>query len=148
MFFIHNWRLLLEAALVAAILVQTARLDFLEDAFEEFRVEVEVAGRVQEEQTKTRIAEERAEKEKSDAENARATASLRATIRKLRDERASSSFVPPAASAPASPDRAAFDRAELERALRELDSGVQGLVDEGSQAVVDLDTAKGWAQGL
>lgn len=147
-FLLSNWRWVIIGGLCIALLVQTARYEFVEMAFEEFKIETRTAGRVQEEQTKARIAEERAAKEKADAENARAVARLNATIRKLRDERASSSFVPNAASATASPERACFDRPELERALRDFDSEAARLVDEGSKAVVDLDTAKRWAQNV
>lgn len=87
-------------------------------------------------------------KEEADAQNSAALATLAGTIKRLRDARSGSGFVPQAAACPGSPERAGFDRAELERALRTFDQEVQGLVDEGSRAVVDLDTAKKWAQSI
>ena len=79
-------------------------------------------------------------KERADENYTRNLDRLRADVKRLRDSRPS--FLPaPAASAP-SPARACFDRPQLERALRELDSGVQDLVREGDEARLGLDAAK------
>lgn len=117
------------------------------ERFDAFKESVAAVGKAQEERTKERTAADKAAKEKADEENRVARDRLLATIGKLRRERAGSSFVPAAPSCPERPASACLDRAELERALRNLDAGVQGLVDEGSKAVTDLNTAKRWAQG-
>ena len=87
-------------------------------------------------------------KERADEENRRTTAGLRADVKRLRDERdyARGSIVPAAPAGSASPDVTCADRAELERALREFVTETRGLMDEGSAAVTDLNTAKQWAQ--
>jgi len=86
-------------------------------------------------------------KEDSDAQRDKERASLERTIKRLRDN-SGPSLVPATASCAGSTTVAAFDRAELDRALRDFTEGVQGLVTEGQQAVIDLDSAKGWALKL
>lgn len=115
-------------------------------AFDSFKGATEALGEQARERTATRIKTDKLAKEKADAQNKVDRDNFRATVIRLRNERTSSSFVPAAPAGAASPDRAAFGRADLERAIRELDQGVQGLVDQGSAAIIDLDTAKRWAQ--
>ena len=86
-------------------------------------------------------------KEDADAQRHKERASLERTIKRLRDN-SGPSLVPATASCAGSTTVAAFDRAELDRALREFTEGVQGLIAEGQQAVIDLDSAKGWASRL
>ena len=87
-------------------------------------------------------------KEDADAQRTKETSALQRTVKRLRDSSASASLVPSTAACAGSTTVAAFDRAELDRALREFTEGVQGLVAEGEQAVIDLDSAKGWASRL
>jgi len=94
-----------------------------------------------------KIKADKLRKEISDAENKITTDNLCAYIERLRRERSSKSFVPAPASGSASSDRACFDRGELEQAIRAFDSAVSGIVDKGSAATIDLNTAKLWAQG-
>lgn len=114
------------------------------EEFDAFKAQVEAAGRAQEKRTKEIIAENKTAKEKADAENRATHAALDAE--RLRKQRTRTIFLPATASGPASPTSASFDRANLEQALQRLDAGVQGLVDEGDAAIVDLNTAKRWAQ--
>ena len=132
----------------AAVTIQTKRLDSLRMEYAEFKAGVEVLGKAAEKAAKEKEAKDKLAKETADAENARTTANLHAAIAKLRAQRTSSSFLPAPAPTTGSLDRAAFDRAELERAIRTLDSEVQGIVAEGDKAVIDLNTAKGWAATL
>ena len=85
-------------------------------------------------------------KARTDDENKRVVASLRADIRRLRDDadRARGSHVPAAGAGAVRPDLACFDRAALESALRGLVAEVRGLVDEGAEATVNLNAAKLW----
>lgn len=96
---------------------------------------------------KKTIADQR-KRDEADAENLRLQRDLAAATRRLRDARATGSLVPAAASCPERPASACFNRDALERALRDFDAGIQGLVDEGGRAVIDLDTARRWAEGL
>ena len=95
-----------------------------------------------------KAARELKAKEEADAQRTKETAALQRTIKRLRDANSGPSLVPTAASCAGSTEVAAFDRAELDRALREFTAGVQELVAEGEQAVIDLDSAKGWALKL
>lgn len=91
-----------------------------------------------------RIEADKKAKGKADEENRKTIAGLRADNKRLRDERARSGYVPPAAPGARRPDLATFDRAELERALQFLDAGVQEIVGEGDESRVNLDTGKHW----
>jgi hypothetical protein len=79
-------------------------------------------------------------KERADENYTRNLDRLRADLKRLRNAR--TDFVPaPSASAP-SPDRACFDREQLERAIRSLDSGVQALIERGDEALIGLEAAR------
>jgi hypothetical protein len=86
---------------------------------------------------------------KSEADNrgARELDKLRADNKRLRDQaRARGPVLPPAAPGAKHPERAPIDRAEFERAYRELAEEVRGVGEEGDKARIGLDTAKRWAQ--
>jgi len=86
-------------------------------------------------------------KERTDAENRRTIANLHSDITRLRDNlntgRGGLSSPAPAASGA---NRVCFDAAEFGRALRSLDEEVLGIVEEGSKAVANLNSARLWAQ--
>jgi len=137
---------------IAALVLASMGFGWMKGAHHEalkaakFEAATEALGKAQAQRSKEINAHNLQLKQEADNENKRTTAALLADIKRLRNARASGSFVPGSASAPASPDRATFDRAELEQSIRDFDTGVQGLVDQGSQAVIDLDSAKRWAQ--
>lgn len=145
----RNWKLVAVGTiiLVLGMYGQTMRVqrDIARNEYSDFRREVAIAAQHAAENALQKTIADEKRKEEADVENLRLNAALAAATRKLRDARASSSFVPAAASCPDRPTSAAFDRVLLERALRDFDSEIQGLVDEGSRAIVDLDTAKLWA---
>lgn len=85
-------------------------------------------------------------KENADAENNRTITSLRADVKRLRDERSRSSYVPAAPAGSRSPEIACFNRADLERAIQQLDDRVSAMVARCDEGTVNLDTAKRWAQ--
>lgn len=147
---LSNWRLVLELVLAGVLVVygismRTER-DIARAEYSEFRREVAIAAQAAAEQALKKTIADQKRKEEADADNLRLRGDLDLLTKRLRDARASSNFVPAAPSCPDRPDSAAFDRTLLERALRTLDSEVQGLVDEGSRAVIDLDTARRWAK--
>ena len=129
------------------VAVQTMRLNSVKSEFAEFRGGVAAVGKAAKLAADAQELADRQRKEKTDAENEKVYSNFRSTIKRLRDQRPSGSFVPPAPAGTAGTNTVAFDRPELESAIRALDSGLQGLVDEGSKAVIDLDTAKRWAHG-
>jgi hypothetical protein len=145
----------LAVALVAAAAFGAAKMhahdqikyDALEAKFEAFKDTAAALGREAKAAAAAREAADKSRKEAADAENSAALATLASDIAKLRARRASSGFLPAPGSAATSLDRVSVKRAELERALRELDTGVQGLFGEGDRAIVDLNSAKKWAHG-
>lgn len=130
----------------AAWTVQGWRLDAVRAEFKGFVDTTRVLGEAAQKQSDATKAANQKRKDQADAENKRTLDRLRADVKRLRDARAGGSFVPAAAAGTLRPDLACFDRPELERAIRGFDIGIQGIVDEGSAAAVNLDTAKAWAQ--
>lgn len=136
----------LVAGLTVAVKVQTSRLDAVRQEYATFKAEVKVLGEAAQKAADAQTATDKSKKERADAYNKRIVADLNNAIQRMRDERAGSDFLPPASPSAGSPEIASFNRAELERTIRNFDKGVQGLVDEGSKAVIDLNTAKKWAE--
>jgi hypothetical protein len=127
--------------------IQTARLDSVKAEYFSFVEKTKLAGEEQERKTKETIARNLKEKERSDAENKRLRTANAALSRSLRESRSSRQYLPAPSPSAKRPDAATFDRAELERAIQLLDERVSGLIEQGDQARIDLDTARTWAQG-
>ena len=145
---LDNWHVVAVVALVLGLVGWGVKNGMERDAvtveYADFRRDVAQAAQAAAESALKQTIEDEERREKVDAEHARKVAALDATTRRLRDARRDSSFVPPAAANAPSPSNATFDRAKLERAIQQLDDGVQGLIAEGDRAIVDLDTAKKW----
>ena len=144
-FLLANWRWVLIGSLILStgLFFKLWREDVR--AFTAYKIEVAALGKAAE-MEKARIEESnKLNKERTDAENQRTLDTLRADVKRLRLARAGRSFLPAATATAKSPDRACFDRAELESAIRDFDRGVASLIDEGDEARVNLDTAKKWA---
>ncbi len=129
----------------AAWTVQGWRLDAVQSKFDGFVATVKAEGEAAQKLSTAQEKKDKLNKEQTDAETKRTLAALRADNKRLRDARAVGSYVPSAASSTSDPDRACFDRAQLESAVRLLDSEVSGLVEQGSEAVIKLDIVKAWA---
>ena len=124
-----------------AVKVQSARLEAanaLVDAYKQ-------AGKIAEEHAKQVDAENKAKKEKTDADYKRTNAALQRDNQRLRDS-ANSSSLPPASATTGEPNRIAFDRPELDAAIRRFTAGTAAIATEGAEAVNALDNAKAWAQ--
>ena len=130
----------------AAWKVQGWRLEAVQSKFDGFVATTKAQGEAAQRLKLAQEKQDKLNKEQTDAETKRNLDRLRADNKRLRDERARSSFVPAAASPAGSPDRACFDRPQLESAIQLLDSEVQGIVEQGSEAVIKLDAVKVWAQ--
>lgn len=117
-------------------------------AFTSFKVGVQVAGEAAKVEAKRVELANKLAKETADAENLVNRGKLGVALRELRERRESSSgsLVPPASPTSRDPSLAAFSRPELDRALRSFEEGVERLVGEGAEAVVDLNSAKRWAR--
>lgn len=146
-------------ALGVAVKVQTSRLEVAKQEFATFKAEVKVLGDAQNEKTRLQDIENRKteaaaklRKDKSDAENQRVKANLAgvyAAYRSLRDGNSGSGKLPNSAGAATfapSAARSCFDSPEFIGAIRSLETGILGITQQGDQAIVDLNTARKWAQ--
>ena len=128
----------------AAWWVQGLRLDAVQAFVATTKAEGEAAKKLAD----ATAAEDKRKKESSDHEYQTTIASLRADVKRMRDARAGSRFVPAAPAGSRRVDLACFDRAELERTIRDFDTAIQGLVDQGSADAVGLNVARSWAAGI
>lgn len=160
-----NWRAialgLAIAIPTAGFWIQTKRLDAcqsreeaLQATFDAFKAQVQAEGEKAAREAEKRSREEREAKEKADAEYQKNLAALHNDLERMRRERdkarSGSRIVPPSSPGSADPARACFDREALEREVRgsldRIRERLRALVDEGSEAVTGLNTAKSWAQ--
>ena len=130
------------------IKVQTSRLTSCKQEFATFQAQVKALGEVAAAKAKAQETADKLAKEKADHENQALRADNAALSKRLRDARARSSYVPAAAAGSSHPDAACFSRADLERAIQQLDGAVQSLIEQGDQARIDLNTAKSWAASI
>lgn len=128
--------------------VQGQRLAATQARFDGFVGTTKAQGEAAKKLADAQAAEDKRKKESSDHEYETTIASLRADVKRMRDDRARSRFVPAAPAGSRNPGIACFDRAELEQAIRRLDSGVSGLIAEGDAGAVGLNVARSWASGI
>lgn len=152
-----NWRLVAVVILVAALGTYGMTMRLARDLA---RAEV-VSIRGEFNDYKMAVAEERAKaakaalakaiederkKEQADAENERERARLAADIKRLREQQPLHLDLPATRPGSSCPDgQACFDRAELQRAYRDLVAEVRQIADECTAMNADLDAAKRWA---
>lgn len=129
----------------AATAIQTQRVKAVKAEHRAFVADVRAKGEIALAAAKAQAKRDKDRQEKANEANQRDIAVLRADNKRLRDQRAGSSYVPPAASGASRPDLACFDRGELEQAIRRFDARVSGIVEQGDESRVNLDTAKQWA---
>jgi len=143
-FLLMNWRWILIAALIAST---TLTLKLWRGAVEDltqFKAQVEAVGEQAKKDKARNEAEAKLNKERTDANHKRVTNALRADIARLRNTGGGGLSAPTPSAG--SPDRTCLDPAKFDSAVRRFGEGVLGVVEAGSQAVVDLDAAKTWAQ--
>lgn len=128
--------------------VQGLRLDAVQAKYDEFVATGKAQGEAAKKLADATAAEDKRKKESSDHDYQTTIASLRADVKRMRDARAGSRFVPAAPAGSRRVDLACFDRAELERTIRDFDAAIQGLVDQGSADAVGLNVARRWAAGI
>jgi len=128
--------------------VQGLRLDAVQSAFDGFVATTKAEGEAAKKLAEAKAKADRQLKESSDHDYQTTIAGLNADIKRMRDARAGGRFVPAAPAGSRRVDLACFDRAELERTLRDFDTAIQGLVDQGSADAVGLNVARRWAAGI
>ena len=128
--------------------VQGQRLAATQARFDGFVGTVKAEGDAAKKLADATAAEDKRKKESSDHEYETRIASLTADVKRMRDDRARSRFVPAAPAGSRSVGLACFDRAELEQALQRFDDGISGLIAEGDADAVGLNVARSWASGI
>ena len=128
--------------------VQGLRLDAVKAEYDGFVATVKAEGDAATKLADAKAAEDKRKKESSDHEYQTTIASLRADVKRMRDDRARSRFVPAAPAGSRSVGLACFDRADLERTLQQFDEAVTGLIAEGDADAVGLNVARSWASGI
>lgn len=124
----------------------------LRGEYTQFVEAVKKRGEDQEKETAAKIKADQKWEQENNAKTAKTIATLRAERDKLRNGRKDTggSILPPVKAGSSSPETACFDRSEFERAvgesLRRFRSVVDGIIDQGDEARVNLDGAKEWSQ--
>lgn len=140
-----------------ALKVQTSRLEASKAetakvtlAYKTFADGVAVIGKQAAKDAALKTAEYQLNKEKADHEKITNRNRIADLNNRLRDSRESpgSRLVPESATGSASPLVASFDRAALDRALSDFEGEVTGIIEEGDEDRIDLNSARTWASGL
>ena len=126
-----------------AVKVQSARLEAANARIEGYKQ----AGEIALAYAKRKDAENKEKKEKTDADYKLSLAALRRDNKRLRDS-ADSSSLPPTSPGSPIPDRIAFDRPQLDAAIRGFTAGTAAIATEGAEAVNALNNAKEWARSI
>jgi hypothetical protein len=134
------------SGLGVALTIQTKRLDATKSEYAAFVAKVEAQGKKAEAEARQKEAEYKARKEKTDHEHAKTIVALSADIKRLRDSRTASRYLPPAPTSAGSIEKICFDRSKLESAFERLDDELTGIATTGDFAITDLNAAKGWAK--
>lgn len=113
--------------------------------FNKFVTSTEEAGKAADAKARAIEAAHKLSKEKADAAHKSTLSEYRDYVGRVRLSRARSSFLPSPAPDAGSPESIAFDRAELDGAIRSLDTGVQSLIEQGDEKRIALDAAIEWA---
>lgn len=127
---------------------QGLRLAAVQSAFDGFVSTTKAQGEAAQKEAEAKAKADRQLKESSDREYQTAIAGLRADVERMRNDRARAGYVPAAPAGSRSPGLACFDRADLEGALRRLDAGISGLIEEGDADAVGLNAGRRWASGI
>ena len=124
---------------------QEAITDKLRIEYNTFVSKTEEAGKAADAKARAIEAAHKLSKEKADAAHKSTLSEYRDYVGRVRLSRARSSFLPSAPADAGSPESIAFDRAELDGAIRSLDTGVQSLIEQGDEKRIALDAAIKWA---
>ena len=145
-FLLGNWQMIAIAGLAILVFGYYKHCEYVKNDRDQIIARLKVAAAENERRIKVIVAQAKKDKERADNENKVNRGRITSLSNQLRDARRATSYLPPAPAGSPSPTTIAFDRAALDAAIRRLDAGVQGLIDEGDAAIADLDTARRWAQ--
>lgn len=124
--------------------------EHLRQEYANFHADVTAKGKAAQTLADRKTAADKVNKEESDHAHTQALAALNTRITILRQRTDNSrNIVPSAAADSRNPEDITFDRAILEREIRgsitTLRAESRPIVDEGSKAVIDIDSVKPWA---
>jgi hypothetical protein len=145
-FLLNNWKYVVMGVLFAAASFFYWRAEVWQDRHYEFKAKVEAIGQAAKDAAIAKEMQDKLRKDTADALHKAALADLNATVRRLRDERASRSYLSEAAPGAGSPETTCLATADAERAIRSFVEAASRLVEEGDQARAALDVAKEWAR--
>lgn len=128
--------------------VQGWRLDASKAEYAAFVAQTKAAGEIAAAQAKAKDEEYKRLKEKTDEDHAKTVAALNADIKRLRNARDDSGYLPKPPTGAKHPERACFKRNELESAIRQLDAGVSEIIAGCDVGRVDLDSVKIWMKSI
>jgi hypothetical protein len=136
-----NWRVIVLGIAVMAVAGYVLHCEHVKS---ELAASIAIAKQQEVENAKKALRDIK-KKELADENYENRIARLNASLKRLRDS--GGSLTPAAPAGAEHPDRITFDRALFDRALRDYEGAVQGLLGEGAAAVEGLDTAKSWVKG-
>lgn len=130
------------------LMVQTKRLDSLQKEYGNFVVSTQVQGDATKKLAEASNKANKLNRDKVNAENKNLKSSIAIVLNSLRTQHSASSFVPGISEGSKRPDLLCFDRAEYIRADGEFTTAARRLSDEGTEATIDLNSAKTWALNI
>jgi hypothetical protein len=128
--------------------VQGLRIDKLKSEHEIFIQKTKSVGEIVQVKSDTITVTQEKAKEVADVDYKEDFNRLNSELKRLRNQRASTSYTPAATANSRSPDLACFDRTELEQAFRFLDAGISELTQEGDTNALRLSVGMKWASDL
>lgn len=128
-----------------ALKVQSSRLESCKAEHKAFVSEVERLGNEAKLKAKQVDQENKLKKEKADEDLRKLRSANNELSKRVRDN-SRSSFVPPTGPVTGKPETACFDQGAIDGAIKRFAERVTGIVEQGQEAITDLNNAKQWAQ--
>lgn len=141
-----GWIAIGAAVVIGLMYLRIGYLETKVELADAFKASVQAAGEAARKEANRINKENLAKKEKADAQINKLRTDNANLAKRLRDDRASRSYVPEAAPGSPSPERATFDREKLERAIQRLDEQLSGLIERGDEGLKTIEELKAWAQ--
>lgn len=114
--------------------------------YKSFVAQTKTIGEAAKKEAEIKEAQGKLNKEIADENQKQLMARNADLAKRLLDARTHGSYLPAAAASSGHPERACFNRAKLDGAIRYFDEGVSGLVKTGDDSRIGLDTGKRWVR--
>lgn len=135
-------------ALKLDLTIEKNKYETLQTKYDKFVSDTKTIGEAAKKRAAQIDATNKKRKEVSDHAYETTIAKLHADVKRLRDSRARSNYVPSAPTGSSHPNFACFDRADLERAIQQFDTGVSRIVEKGDEATIGINVGRAWASQL